>query len=223
MPKQKDLKRLVRTRMLKTGESYTAARAQLTRKPNAPKRSPAPDYALLAGMTDDAVHAKTGKTWSQWVEALDTIDAHTLPHREVAAHVRATYELTGWWSQTVTVGYERIRGLRAIGQRRDGGYGVYKSRTFPVDVVRLHRTFADARVRAKWLAEPGARVRGSTPPKSVRLNWPDGTSVTAWFVDKGAKSQVSLEHCSFASRADADRHKAWWTKRLDALGKLLVK
>src|SRR5512139_3093289 len=32
MPHHKDLKRLVRSRMQKTGESYTAARAQLTRK-----------------------------------------------------------------------------------------------------------------------------------------------------------------------------------------------
>ena len=32
MPRDKDLKRLVRARMTKTGESYTAARAQITRK-----------------------------------------------------------------------------------------------------------------------------------------------------------------------------------------------
>jgi hypothetical protein len=33
MPRQKDLKRLVRARMEKTGEADTAARAQLLRKP----------------------------------------------------------------------------------------------------------------------------------------------------------------------------------------------
>ena len=33
MPRQKDLKRLVRTRMRKTGEAYTAARAQILRNP----------------------------------------------------------------------------------------------------------------------------------------------------------------------------------------------
>ena len=49
MPKQKDLKRLVRERMAKTGESYTAARAQLITK-----RNPSPDeYAELAD--DDLV------------------------------------------------------------------------------------------------------------------------------------------------------------------------
>ncbi len=34
MPSQKDLKRLVRARMQKTGEAYTAARAQLLAKPS---------------------------------------------------------------------------------------------------------------------------------------------------------------------------------------------
>ena len=51
MPKQKDLKRLVRSRMKKTGESYTAARAQLVRKCE-PTR---PNYAELAGMSDTSV------------------------------------------------------------------------------------------------------------------------------------------------------------------------
>src|SRR5919112_6349551 len=51
MPREKDLKRLVRARMKKTGEAYTAARAQLLRKqtPDAPPRAaelPAPVAAL---------------------------------------------------------------------------------------------------------------------------------------------------------------------------------
>ena len=35
MPTQKDFKRLVRTRMAKTGEAYTAARAQLLKRRSA--------------------------------------------------------------------------------------------------------------------------------------------------------------------------------------------
>jgi hypothetical protein len=57
----------------------------------------------------------------------------------------------------------------------------------------------------------------------VRMTWPDGTIVEAWFTDRGAKSQVALQHCDLESKADADRLKAWWAERLDALGKLLGK
>src|SRR6185503_8061251 len=51
MPKHKDLKRLVRSRMKKTGESYTAARAQLIHKKTRTQAAttgsvpPAVDYA----------------------------------------------------------------------------------------------------------------------------------------------------------------------------------
>jgi hypothetical protein len=72
MPTDKDFKRLVRGRMQKTGESYTAARAILLRKPArkpAPTRQATPDYATLAGMSDETIQAKTGCTWATWVAA----------------------------------------------------------------------------------------------------------------------------------------------------------
>ncbi len=71
MPKNKDLKRLARTRMRKTGESYTTARAQLLEKRERVQQATAPDYAEIAGMSDDAVRAKTGRTWDEWVRRLD--------------------------------------------------------------------------------------------------------------------------------------------------------
>jgi hypothetical protein len=64
MPKQKDLKRIVRSRMQKTGESYTAARHQILNKAK-------PDYAPLAGMSDAAVTKRTGHDWAYWVRTLD--------------------------------------------------------------------------------------------------------------------------------------------------------
>src|SRR5437867_10731410 len=124
MPTNKDFKRLVRARMRKTGEAYTAARAQLLSKKHAPAPAPAPlataaNYATLAGRSDAALKANTGCTWERWVKALDRVAAHTWPHRRIAEYVSEKYKVPGWWAQTVTVGYERIKGLRAIGQRRD--------------------------------------------------------------------------------------------------------
>ncbi len=222
MPKNKDLKRLVRTRMKKTGESYTAARGSLLNKTKKkPSGKPSPGYATLAGMSDDAVEAKTGRNWAQWVRALDAVDAHTLPHREIASHLRSAHGLTNWWSQTVTVGYERIRGLREVGQRCGGLYEANKSRTFDVPVEKLHRAFADSRMRAKWLRQAGVVVRTSTPPKSVRMTWPDGTRVETTFVTRGTRSQVAVQHRGLASRSDVERRKVWWSERLDALRELL--
>jgi hypothetical protein len=114
VPVQKDFKRLVRARMKKTGEAYTAARLQLVSKSD-----PSPDYAERAGMSDGSVRKRTGRAWAEWVRVLDAAGAAQKPHREIAAYV-SSLGTPGWWSQMVTVGYERIRGLREKGQRRSG-------------------------------------------------------------------------------------------------------
>jgi len=85
MPKDKDLKRLIRARMTKTGESYTAARANLVTGPASPASDPAPplpdDYEKVAGMSDAAVSKSTGKTWPEWTAILDAADAVSMEHR----------------------------------------------------------------------------------------------------------------------------------------------
>jgi hypothetical protein len=222
MPKNKDLKRLVRTRMQKTGESYTTARAQLVKK-KPPAPVPESSYAEVAGMSDAAVRAKTGKTWKQWVRALDAVDALDMPHRDIARHLHDAHNLTPWWSQTVTVGYERIRGLRDVGQRRGGAYEVNKSKTVPVPAADLYRAFADGRRRKRWLGDVALRVRKATPEKSLRITWPDGTDVQVNVVAKTrAKSQVTVQHSRLASKSDAKKIKAYWGERLDALAEALA-
>jgi len=219
MPKHKDLKRKVRSRMHKTGESYTTARMRLVEKKQAP---PAVDHAALAGMSDDAVRARTGKGWSEWTAALDAVGAALKPHREIARHLHDVHGVPRWWSQMVTVGYERIRGLREMGQRRGGGYEASKSKTFAVPLTRLYRAFAAPRERARWLAGFDPVVRKATPEKTMRWAWQDGTSVELAFVAKGpAKSQVAIQHRKLAAKADAERMKELWAERLGALGRSL--
>ncbi|HJR15886.1 MAG TPA: hypothetical protein VJ808_03450 [Gemmatimonadales bacterium] len=69
------------------------------------------------------------------MKALDRAKAYSWPHGQIATYVREKYRVSSWWSQTVTVGYERIKGLRAIGQRRDGSFEVSKSKTLPVPLA----------------------------------------------------------------------------------------
>lgn len=222
MPKQKDLKRLVRSRMKKTGESYTTARVHITRKKDSPAKSSAvTDYAALAGMSDAAISAKTGKTWAQWARALDAIGAAKMPHRDIASHVYQNYEISGWWSQSVTVGYERIRGLRVIGQRRSGIFEAAKSKTISVPAAVVFDAFANARKRKQWLPNIALTVRKATKPKSVRITWPDKTSVEVWITAKGEKCSVSIQHTKLASKEDANARKAFWAERLATLEEVL--
>jgi hypothetical protein len=237
MPTHKDFKRLVRGRMQKTGEAYTTARAQLlkqklkqklTQKPHKQKppaaNPPAKvDYAKLAGRSDAVLKEKTGCTWERWVHALDRVQAHTWPHREIAKYAQEKYKIPGWWAQTVTVGYERIKGLRAVGQRRDGSFEANKSRTFAVPLARLYAAFHDGRLRARWLPGVDLTVRTATREKSMRISWPDGTSLSVGFTGRGAtKSQIALTHEKLPDRAAQTRMKQYWAERLEALEQVLA-
>ena len=237
MPRNKDLKRLVRARMSKTGESYTASRAKIVaqsaaktrtitsaaKKPAPPVASSRPDYGALAGTADATIKAKTGCTWERWVDALDRHGAAALPHREIAALVATKYKIDGWWAQAVTVGYERIKGLRARGQRRDGSYEANKSRTFNVPITTLFDAWADARVRGRWLDGTIGKVRTATPTKSMRLDGKDRSIVAVGFMAKGpSKSAVAVQHMKLRDRDTADRLKRYWSERFDALRDVLT-
>ena len=240
MTTQKDFKRLVRGRMQKTGESYTAARANLlsakrkatnvesnghgpvpataVASTGAAPTTPPADFAKIAGMSDEAVKAKTGCNWERWVWALDQVHAYNWPHSEIAQYVHEKYKVPGWWTQTVTVGYERIRGLRARGQRRSGSWEASKSKTINAAVGTVFKSFKQPKLRSAWLPENKPVVRTSVPNKSLRLTWDDGTSVEVYLVAKGrSKAQVAIQHTKLPSRDAADRMKEFWSEHLDAL------
>jgi hypothetical protein len=200
MPIQKDLKKIVRARMEKTGEAYTAARVHVV---NRKKEEPKQNYAPTAGMSDAAVKKATGRDWNEWVSTLDAIQAKDKTHRQIVDYV------------------ERVRGLRDMGQRRGGTYEANKSRTFAVPVETLFEAISNARTRKRWL-DASMKVRTSNENKTIRASFDDGTLVQFYFTDKGNKSAVNVQHQKLADKEAATRMKEWWTEKLDALAKLLA-
>lgn len=224
MTRHKDLKRIIRTRMKKTGESYTTARAHVIAKPNIRRPAAPPEIdTSSAGMSDAKIAEKTGRSWTEWVRALDAEGAAARPHREIAALVHRKYGIGEWWAQSVTVGYERMKRLRVRGQRLGGTFEATKSRTFNVPVTALFKAWTDDAMRRGWLNGVQARVRTATAPKSIRLQWPDGTIIAVGFTKKGdAKSAVALSHPKLPDKAAVDKAKMFWSERLDALASLLA-
>lgn len=233
MPREKDLKRLVRARMRKTGESYTAARSQVVRKtgkrkseigngrPDGVTLEPL-DYAALADMSDATVRNATGRDWAAWVAVLDSHDARSMKHGAITRLLGETYNLPGWWTQMVAVGYERIRGLRAIGQRLDGTYEAAKSKTMNVSATKLYDAWAKPPLRRKWLDVPGLRITTATRPKSLRIRMDDGTIVAVYVESKGRnKSTVHIQHTKVRDKATVARLKEFWGARLAELQELL--
>lgn len=223
MPKNKDLKRLVRARMAKTGESYTTARAHIVEiegvRSATPETLPLPaDYEELAGMSNEAVERRTGRTWPAWATYLDGEKAYEWDHPTIAAHLDSEFDFGGWWAQMVTVSYERFRGLRDVGQRRGGDYDANRSRTVPAPLRDLFRAFSDKHVRSKWMGDAGVDFHKITPEKSMRGTMADGRRVAVYFTAKGPdKSSVSVQVSGIPDREALEVEKAAWGERLDRL------
>src|SRR3712207_5738140 len=111
MTRQRSFKQLVRRRMEKTGESYTAARAMLL--------DPAPGEPPALTVSDEGIRRRTGRGWEEWFDLLDEWGAGERRHAEIARWVAEEHGVDGWSAQSVTVSYERARGGRAVGQHDD--------------------------------------------------------------------------------------------------------
>lgn len=228
MTRDRSFKRLVRARMGKTGESYTAARAALLAAATevgrgavgAPRAASAASEPVLA-TSDDEIRRRTGRGWEEWFDLLDEWAADQLPHRDVARRVAADLgiEPLVWEAQAVTYSYERARGLRAANQRADGTYTVTASKTVAVPIDDLFAWLAEPSRRARWLPDDELTERTSIAPRSIRFDWAGGRSrVTAVLDAKGAaKARVTLEHSRLAGPDDVARMKDYWRGHLSTL------
>lgn len=218
MTKKKSFKRHVRERMSKTGESYTAARAQASQKRDRVGAATARSAAAADRPSDEKVKDATGKKWDAWFSILDRWGARERKHGETVGFLMDEHQVSGWWAQSITVGYERARGMRLKHQQSDG-FTIYASKTIAVPVDVLFDAFVNPRSRRKWLADGTMSLRTSQPPNTARFNWTDGsTRVMASFVDKGpSKSTVAVAHERLPDADEAETTKLAWRERLSDL------
>jgi len=59
---------------------------------------------------NEKIKAVTGKDWSLWFKILDKWDAEKKGHYLTAKYLASKYKLSPWWSQVVTIRYEKERG-----------------------------------------------------------------------------------------------------------------
>ena len=72
---------------------------------------------LFGRISSESVREATGRGWEEWLEILDGAGAVHREHKEVVAHLRHEHpEVSAWWRQALTVGYELARGKRVAGQ-----------------------------------------------------------------------------------------------------------
>lgn len=222
MTTQKLFKRRVRERMSKTGESYTSARRHVERGRKRAEDSQAGLASALELASEERLREATGRNWHEWLAILDRWGARERKHGETVEFLISEHAVPGWYAQTVTIGYERARGMRQKHQQPDG-FTIYASKTVGVPLDVLFAAFVDQPTRERWLADGSMSVRSSQPGKVARFDWADGHSrVQVTFEEKGpARSTAHVAHERLPDADAAELAKAFWKKRLPELKALL--
>jgi uncharacterized protein YndB with AHSA1/START domain len=219
MTTQKTFKQRVRARATRTGESYTAARAQLIRKADASASTPAPiDTKLLAGVSEEAMLERSGRPLAEWFDLLDGWGAGSRTHAEIARWLVADHGVDGWWSQTVTVAYERARGRRVLHQTA-AGFSVGVTRTVAATADTVTAAFREPEQRAAWFPDAPLEVHAGYSGRRGRYDWTDPASkVWVDLVAKGdGRTTVTVTHERLPDADTAAAMKERWRGALDRL------
>lgn len=181
-------------------------------------------------ISDDAVRAKTGKTWKAWFSTLDKAGAKNLSHKEIAVWL-SKRGLPGWWAQTVTVAYERARRRRPVGQTTTG-WQVSVQKTLVTGREDLWALLTKPSTRSRWLGAKGAmrlqegrgfalsdgitgEVRAVRGPGLLRLGWVSrddarSTLEITLSEQKGGKTAIRFRHHGIASEAERAELRERW-------------
>ena len=172
-------------------------------------------------MSDDAVAAKTGKTWPQWFAVLDKAGAKELEHKAIAKLLHEKHQVAPWWSQMVTVVYEQARGRRKVHERPDG-WEVSVSRTIALPVGRIYEAWVDGKRRKKWLPSK-VEISTATKNKSIRIKWNERERVEVMFYPKGAgKTQMTIQHRRLKKQEEVGEVRDCWKAAVERLERMLA-
>ena len=83
-------------------------------------------------MSDEAMRRGSGRGHAEWFALLDAWSATERTHAAIADWLRTEHGVGSWWTQSITVAYERARGMRGLHEMTDG-FSVSVTRTVGVD------------------------------------------------------------------------------------------
>jgi len=116
----------------------SAGKPPTSAKATVGKQAPSPRPASTkGGMSDATSIKKTGHDLSHWFAVLDKFGAIEKGHTKAANHLHSDHGVPGWYSQGITVAYERTRGVRVMNQKCDGAFEVSVSKMMAATPAQL--------------------------------------------------------------------------------------
>jgi len=199
--------------------------------------------AVKQNQSDEAVRKATGRGWREWEELLDGLGAEGLSHREIVALVAEHGGgVSGWWQQSVTVGYEKLKGKRKTGETADTGVQVGVQRTLEVNPERAWELLTSAEGLRAWLGtaarlrfEKGERyrtddgaegeVRVVRPGRHARLTrhppgWPRPSTIQVRVEEKGARAVIGFHEEHLPDLGERERRRAHYAAAAETLKEL---
>ncbi len=215
MTRQESFKRRIRARMATTGERYTAARqALLDQAPSGGRRR---SWVVEPEVGEEAVRSATGRGWDDWVDCIEAWDGRTGGHAAIASSLATEHGVEPWWSQTITVGYERITGTRLPYQRPDGTFTAGKSRTVAADTGVLRAMLLDDRHRGDLFPRLPTELRSDPAAKAIRIAIGPGVAVISLDGRADGRTKVTVAHERLPAFDDVEEWKFYWSDWLDAI------
>lgn len=199
--------------MATTGERYAAARRVLIAQAHDRPRT----WVSEPELADDRIVAATGIGWDAWCDRIEAWPGHDDGHTAVAAWVHEHHDVTHWWAQAITVGWERITGRRVPNQMSDGTFTAQKSKTVPVDARELRAALLDESGRADLFPGHTTELRSKPTTKVLRVAFEEGSALFTISPRDDGRTTITVSHERLPDVEALERWKFTWTDWLDAL------
>lgn len=213
MTRQETLKKRIRARMERTGERYTSARKALLDRTEDRSRT----WVSEPEMSEGSVHTATGRGWDEWCDIIDAWPGRAEGHTAIAHFLTSAHGIDGWWAQSVTVGYERITGLRLPYQRSDGTFTAAKSKTITVDPQLLRKVLLHPGDHNDLFPGEPTELRSKPTAKSIRIGIGDGVALFTVEPKDADRCKVTVTHEKLPALEDVERWRFYWSEWLAAL------
>lgn len=152
----------------------------------------------LGKISNDTVMQATGKEWKEWVEIIDNEGGATMTHKEIARMLfEKKYIESGWWCQSVTVGYEYAKGRRVVGETKDAGFEVGAQKVVYQPVEKVWNFLLSPKGLHLWLGNISTLELKEKSPYETK----DGTTGEIRRIKEGQRIRMTWQPNGWKSPA----------------------
>ncbi|MCA9894845.1 MAG: hypothetical protein KC615_17790 [Anaerolineae bacterium] len=171
----------------------------------------------------DAIVRATNRSWDEWMQYMDSIDAKNLSHYEIATllldELDGQIDNHAWWAQSVTVAYEQYIGRRLPGQRSDGTFETSASKSTQLgmqDLMDKWIAFADEDEEVQAIVAEDVRSSGTEKRITWRTRADDGSSIRVTSEPKkNGTASIIVNHMELQTHELNTEAKEKWSSILE--------